>query len=161
MKKFFVLAGMAAILTACNNDGSSDNTVNNDSLRQDSINQANSASSNYQAAEGDVSYRNGKLVVWRNNAWVDNDADVTLDNDVVVRRSGRVERNGDTVELEDGEVVTKTGRFFDRAGNAIEDAWDATKRGAKKVGSTIEKGADKAAGEVKDALKDDDKKKNN
>ena len=45
---------------------------------------------------------------------VDADNDVTLDDGVVVTRTGRVRRDGKEVELHDGEVVSKTGRFFDK-----------------------------------------------
>ncbi|MEO6818397.1 MAG: hypothetical protein ABI204_01620 [Ginsengibacter sp.] len=42
-----------------------------------------------------------------------------------------------SVVLNDGEVVTRTGHFFDKTGAAIEDGWDATKRGIKKAGDAI------------------------
>ena len=58
-----------------------------------------------------------------------NYADVTLDNGITVRRNGRVVRDGNEIELAEGEVVTRTGNFFDRAGNAIEKGWDKTKHG--------------------------------
>jgi hypothetical protein len=67
----------------------------------------------------------------------------------VVKRNGEVKRGGDVVKLEEGESVDRSGRFFDKAGNAIEDAWDATKKGVKKAGE-----------EVKDVFTDDDKKDN-
>ena len=63
-------------------------------------------------------------------------------------------------ELEDGEVVTRTGRFFVKSGNAVEDAWDATKKGARKAGDAIEKGANKVGDEVKDVFDNDKEKKN-
>ena len=159
MKKFLLLAGMSAFIFACNDTTTSTN-VENDSTDHAAASE-NRVGDRYTESDGDVSYRNGKVVVWRNGEWVESNEDVTLDNGVVVRRTGRVERNGEVVELEDGEVVTRTGRFFDKAGNAIEDAWDATKKGARKAGDAIEKGANKVGDEVKDVFDNDkDNKKN-
>ena len=101
----------------------------------------------YSPSQGDVTYKNGQLLVYRDGDWKDADDDVTLDNGIVVKRNGEVVRGDKVVVLEDGETVDRSGRFFDKAGNAIEDAWDATKKGVKKAGK-----------EVKDVFSDDDKK---
>jgi len=148
MKKIFLLFGLAGFI-ACNNDandraGNSDTSTNNNAVATDADRTTGTTTTTYTASEGDVSYRNGKVVVYRNGQWVDSDKDVELEGGVVVRRNGRVERNGDVVELREGETVDRTGRFFDKAGNAIEDAWDATKRGAKR-----------AKEEVKEVVKDE------
>ena len=46
----------------------------------------------------------------------------------MVRRNGEVKRGDDVIILEDGEVVDRSGRVFDKAGNAIEDAWQGAKK---------------------------------
>jgi hypothetical protein len=140
MKKFFLMAGIAAFFIACNNDAE-----NSTSVEGDTTNNAANSPSTYKASDGDVSYRNGKVVVWRDNDWVETDEDVKLENGTIVRRNGEVERDGKVVVLKDGEVVDRTGRFFDRAGNAIENAWQDVKEGAKDVKD-----------EVKDIINDDD-----
>ena len=142
MKKLFVFAIIGASLLSCNDTTETTTTTDTTNSTDTTTHAA------YAPSEGDVSYRNGKLMVWRSNEWEEADDDVTLQNGVVVRRTGKVERDGKVVELEDGEVVDRSGRFFDKAGNAIEDAWDATKKGAKKVGE-----------EVKDVFTDDKKEK--
>jgi len=156
MNKIFLAAGMAFTFIACNN--STDSTT---STNADTSTNAAAAATPYTPAEGDVSYKSGKVHVWRNNDWVETDRDVTLDNGVVVRTNGHVEKDGNTVVLEDGEVVNKSGKFFDKAGNVIEDAWQGAKKGVKKAGEGIEKGAKKVGEEVKDVFKDDDKKEKN
>ena len=148
MKKLFVLSIVGATaLISCNSENkeTTSTTINSDTTE----NAAASNTTTYAPGEGDVSYRNGKVVVWRNNDWVETDEDVTLNDGVVVRRNGEVKRGDDIVKLEEGETVDRSGRFFDKAGNAIEDAWDATKKGVKKAGE-----------EVKDVFTDDDKKNN-
>jgi hypothetical protein len=139
MKKILVLAVAGLFLFSCNEN--TDTTNKTDTTTHAA----------YAPSDGDVSYRNGKLMVWRGNNWEEADDDVTLEGGVVVRRNGEVVRDGKVVELEDGEVVDRSGRFFDKAGHAIEDAWDATKKGAKEVKE-----------EVKDVFTDDknDKDKN-
>lgn len=153
MKKFLILAVFSAFVFACND--SADNTT----VEGDTSDHA-ATSDRYSSSEGDVSYRGGKLMVWRNNDWVEADDDVTLDNGVVVRRNGEVERDGKVVVLDDGEIVDRSGRFWDDAGNAIEDAWDGAKEGVREAGQGIKKGAKEVGEEVKDVFKDDDNKNN-
>ena len=155
MKKVFAFALVAAALTACN-DGDRDTTT----VDTDTSTITQTTTTTYTPAEGDVSYRNGKVVVWKNNDWVVSDKDITLDNGVVVNRKGEVRRDKDVVILNDGEVVSRTGTFFDKTGNAIDDAWDATKRGVKKAGNAIEKGAKKVGEKTKDVFDGDNKKDN-
>lgn len=153
MKKILLIFGVVGFV-ACNNDGndsttgttdtSTTNTNTNTTVVTDTNTTSTTTTTSYSAKDGDVSYRNGKVVVYRNNEWVASDNDVELEGGVVVRKNGHVVRNGETIELKEGETVDRTGRFFDKAGNAIENAWDATKRGAKK-----------AKEEVKEVFKDE------
>src|SRR5690606_19345322 len=123
MKNLMAIALITASLVAC------DNTANNETVESSDTNTTTTTTTTtYSPAEGDASYRNGRLMVWRNDNWVEADDDVRMENDVVVYRNGEVKRNDDVVVLRDGEVVSRTGEFFDNTGRAIEDAWDATKR---------------------------------
>jgi hypothetical protein len=94
-------------------------------------------------------------MVWKGNDWTVADKDVTMDDGVVITRKGEARRKDKVVVLNDGEVVNRTGNFFDKTGNAIEDGWDATKRGVKKAGKAVGDAADK----TKDAVVGDDDKK--
>ncbi len=152
MKKIFALAFIAAAFTARNDADTDTTSVDTDTTTM-------TTTRSYTAAEGDVSYRNEKLMVYRNGNWVESDKDVTLDNGIVVSRKGEVRRDQDVVVINDGEVIDKSGNFWDKTGNAIDDGWDATKRGVKKAGNAIEKGAKKVGEETKDVFTDDDKKK--
>ena len=154
MKKIFLITCIAGSLIACNNSGTdaTDDTV----LDSDTTitTTATSATAVYTPVEGDVSYRDGKLMVWKGNDWVVADNDVTLDNGVVVYKNGEVKKEGKTVTLDDGEVVNHSGDFFDKTGHAISDAWDATKTGVKKAGEAVED----AAKSAKDAVDNDNDK---
>jgi hypothetical protein len=159
MKTFIVLALAAVSITACGDQKNTETTtVTTDTLNGYADTSTTVVTDNtvvvnpYVAAEGDITYKDGKLMVYRNNAWVVADKDVTLDSGIVVRRNGEVVRNGTTVKLEEGETVSKTGRFFNKAGEAIDDAWDATKRGVSKAAKAVGKGAKKVGEEVKDAV---------
>jgi hypothetical protein len=113
----------------------------------------------YAPAEGDVTRRDGKVMVMRNGQWVAADKDVNMDNGVVVRRNGRVTREGKEIELEDGEVVNRTGNFFDRTGRTLEKGWDRTKEGAKEMGKDIRDATRKAGDKVEDAVDNDRNRK--
>ncbi|RYD89317.1 MAG: hypothetical protein EOP50_17710 [Sphingobacteriales bacterium] len=113
-----------------------------------------STSSNqaYAPAEGDVTRRNGKVMVYRSNTWVSADRDMTGDNGVTISRSGSVTREGKTVEIQEGETVNRSGSFWDKTGNAVSNAWDDTKHGVKKAGKAVGNAAQKVGHEVKDAV---------
>ena len=130
------MALVAASLTACNSTETEEATVETDATTM-------SATTAYTPAEGDVKYRDGQLMVWKNNEWVEADDNVKMDNGVVVYKNGEVKRDDDVVVMEDGEVVSHTGKFFDKTGKAVEDAWDATKKGVEKAGKAVEKAAQK------------------
>ena len=111
----------------------------------------------YTPAEGDVRYMGDHLMVYRGSEWVVAKDDVTLDNGVVVTTKGHVKKTGVEVKLSDGETVSRSGNFFDKAGEAISDGWDATKHGVAKAGEAVGKGAKaagKAVGKAADAVKD-------
>jgi len=165
MKRIFVFALAAASFAACDNQKSNETTTvssNSDTttFMSDTTNATTAptltdntaTTTSYVPAEGDVMYRDGKLMVWRSNAYVLADKDIDHGNGITVRRNGEVWREGKSVKLEDGQAVSKTGKFFNKAGEGIEDAWDATKKGANKAAAAVKKGAKKVGEEVKDAV---------
>jgi hypothetical protein len=156
MKKIIAISFVAALFAACNNpEADTTNTEAVDTVNTSTTN--TTTTTTYSPAEGDVTYRNGRVMVWRNGDWVATDDDVTLDNGVVVYRNGEVKKGDKVVVLKEGETVDRSGNFFDKTGAAIENAWDATKEGAKKVGHAVEKGAQKVKEKAKKAIHDDDK----
>jgi len=155
MKKLIVVALVATTFAACSDSTKSTDvtTVDSDSASVVTTEPMTQTSTTmYSPAEGDVSYRDGRVMVWRNGNYVASDNDVTLDNGIVVNKNGRATRNGEVVVMEDGEVVTRSGRWYNKAGEGIDDAWDATKKGVRKAGNAVEKGANKVGEAVKDAV---------
>lgn len=138
MKQILLTAGIVFLLS-CNDDKKDSKSTTSTETN---------TSKTYTAIEGDVSYKGGKVMVYRNNSWVEADGDITVDNGIIVRRTGRVAKDNEEYELEDGVVVTKTGNFFDRAGNTIENGWEGVKKAFRNVKE-----------EVKDALTPDNKEK--
>ena len=126
MKKIFVVAGIL-FLASCNNEKKDATTTN----------ETTATTKTYTASEGDVSYRGGKVVVYRNNAWVDADNDITLDNGVTIRRTGRIVKDNEEYERDEGVVVTSRGDFWDKTGNAIEDGWEGVKKAFRKVKAEV------------------------
>jgi hypothetical protein len=161
MKKIFGLAIASLAILACNNNPSP-------SIREDTRDTSTmmetpqppaTTEAVYVPAEGDYTYKEKKVMVMKNGEWVEVKKEVKLDNGTVIEKNGTVRKDGKEVQLEEGTVVNKEGNFFDKAGHAIDNAWDATKAGVKKAGAEIEKGAQKAGEEVHDATHDDDKDK--
>jgi hypothetical protein len=155
MKRILVFALAAISFTACDNKKTDETTISSSdsaTTTSDVMADNTTVANTYIPAEGDVMYRDGRLMVWRSNAYVVADNDVNQDNGIVVRRNGEVVREGKVIRLQEGEAVTKTGRFFNKAGEAIEDAWDATKKGVSKAADAVGKGAEKVGDKVKDAV---------
>lgn len=150
MRKMIALAFAAFSFVACKDNETEKTTVETENNASET-----STSGTYTPAEGDVTYQGNKVRVRRNGEWVDSEEDVTLDNGIVVMRDGRVRKDGREVELEDGEIVNRTGDFFDRSGRAIENAWDATKEGAKDAGRAIKNTAEKVGDRAADVLDGD------
>lgn len=101
-------------------------------------------SGTYVAKEGDVMLKDGQVVVYSNAAWVPASGDTKLKNGVWVAKDGKVKSDNKEIMLSEGERVDADGNFWDDAGNAVADGWDATKKGASKAGQGIAKGAEKA-----------------
>ena len=156
MTKIIVPAFAAMLLlAACNDNGTADKTTV-DSTKNTSM----TTTTTYSPVEGDVQYSGSKVMVMRNGAWVEADADVKLDNGVTVYRNGRVEKGDYEIVLQDGEVVNRSGDFFDRTGNALANVWDATKEGASDAGRAVKKGLSKVGDKIEGVL-DGDKKGEN
>lgn len=155
MKKIFVIAFTAMSLVACNDaDKTTETEITKDTSKQ-SVEPTPSGTT-YAPADGDVIYRENKVYVMRNGNWAEADNDIKFDNGVTVYRNGRVVRNDMEIELRDGEIVNRTGDFLDRSGNAIDNAWEATKEGTKDAGRAVKRTAKKVGekiGNVVDSIR--------
>lgn len=144
MRKLLTIAAIAATFAACNN-AANDNDADTLVVDQDTTTIVTTPTYN----EGDIIKRDGQAQVYKNGAWVALDNDVTLDNGVVVKRNGTVVTSeGKEVVWEEGQYVTRTGAFFDRTGAAIENAWDATKRGVSNAANATREGLEKAGDSI-------------
>lgn len=163
MKKLFAFALVAVGFAACNN--AADKTDNADTLAV-VTNDSTTVQTPVTYNEGDVSRRDGKTVIYTNGQWAPVEKDVTLDDGTVVTVNGEAKsKDGKVYVIEDGYHVTKAGRFFDKTGAAIENAWDKTKEGvsnageaikdgAQKTGDAIKTGAEKVADKTKEVVED-------
>jgi predicted small secreted protein len=172
MKKLFLFALVAGTFAACNEPKTetTETTIDTTTTPTETIvTETTTTTTTYTAAEGDVKKSEGKVMVYRNGSWVEAKEDVVLDNGIVVTKKGDVKNaEGKVIVIEEGQTVSKTGRFFDKAGMAVENAWDKTKEGVEKAanataegvkdaGKAVGNAAEKVADKTKDAL--DGKKK--
>jgi len=159
MKKVLALAVIAALgFTACNNAEQTETFTNPVETPAETPSPVA-----YTPGEGDIMYTEGAVKIYQNGAWVPAQSDVTLENGVVITKEGVVKKDDKTIQLAEGESVTKLGRFFDKTGQAIEDGWDATKHGVSEAaeatkeglqdaGKAIEKGADKVGDKAREIV---------
>lgn len=143
MKRIIAMAVIAASFAACDTKKSDETTVTNVDTTATVMADESTVRTTYMPAEGDVTYRNGKVMVYRTNDWVLADKDVSLEDGIVVYRNGDVKREDKVVRLEEGETVSKTGKFFNKVGEGIEDGWDATKKGVGKAADAVKKAGQK------------------
>lgn len=146
MKKIFLTAFVAAALMACNSTDTDDNTTT--TATADSSTNTMMSTTAYTPSEGDVTFRNDKLMVYRNNGWEETTKEQTVGNGIVVHTNGAVTNGEQTDTLTDGQVVSHSGTFFDKSGRAIKDAWTSTKHGVGEAGEAV----GHAAGEAGEAV---------
>jgi hypothetical protein len=123
MKINLVLAVAVLSLSACNNPEGEKTSIE---IKGDTT---TTTTKTYTPVEGDVRYSANKVMVMRSGNWIEANEDIRMDNNVMVYRDGRVERDGVKVRLKQGQMINRTGEFFDNTGNAIVNAWEVTKEG--------------------------------
>ena len=161
MKKTLFFAAIAVALASCGNQESqtdTETTVNAETpVATDGTDNTTpvSATKTYTAEDGDVMIKDGKLLEYKNGNWVVAEKDITLADGTVVSLKGDVKnKDGKMISIKDGETVKKTGEFFDKAGNAVSNAWDATKEGVKDAADATKEGLKNAADATKEGVKD-------
>jgi hypothetical protein len=157
MKKIFFFVAIAVAVVACNNNSgdaamSGDDTATLQTPPADHTHIDMDATATYQAEEGDVRWQNEKLLVYKNGTWVEAEKNITLDDGTVITVKGDARKEGKTITLKEGESVKKTGRFFDKAGKAVSNAWDATKEAVKDAGEAVKEGAQDAGKAIKEGV---------
>ncbi|MBX2921369.1 MAG: hypothetical protein KF746_04180 [Chitinophagaceae bacterium] len=158
MKKALFLAALTAVFAACGNESKtesegatgSDVTVTPAETNKDEA----PATVTYTAEEGDVMWKEGKLLVYKDGNWSVAEKDITLNDGTVISLKGDISKDGKTINIKEGETVKKTGQFFDKAGNAVSNAWDAAKEAVKDGADAVKEGVKDAAGAVKEGAQD-------
>lgn len=134
MKKTITVAASVLILMACNNSSTTATTttdsanVSTTDASRTSV-QTTQTNTAYSPSEGDVIYKEKKVMVWKDGKWVSVNKETKLENGVTVYPNGTIRKDNQEQQLDDGVVVTKSGDFLDRTGHTINNAWDSTKAG--------------------------------
>ena len=151
MKKIFLTLFSDCALMACG-DSESETATTTDTTSMATEPVPEPATAARVPVEGDVTWDAGTVRVYRNNTWEDANDDVRFDNDVVVYRDGRVVRGDVEYEWEDGYVIDRDGNVWTRTGNALDNAWEATKYGVKETGKAVKHVGKKIGEKTKDAV---------
>lgn len=156
MKNLILVVAAGLMFTSCQTQQREESTVSTgDTLTENSSTVTTTTTTTYSTPmEGDVKMGTSKVMVYRNGDWQTATTDVTLADGSVVSPDGEVEKNGNKKQLTEGEVVNSSGNFFDRTGNAISDAWEATKEGAKDAWDATKKGAEKVGDKTQEVIDD-------
>ncbi len=157
MKRVFILALTAGFLASCTDSGDKTTVTTGSSdtavvIDNDSAATSTTTTTTYTPGDGDVTMRDGKTMVWKDGAWVATTGNTTMSNGMIISREGKVTHESRTITLNEGEAVNRTGNFFDRTGNAIDNAWDATKRGVNKAADATGDALKKAGNKIEDAV---------
>ncbi len=145
MKKLLAFAFIAVGFAACNNDANNNENADSLALTPDTaVAVETTPAPTITYNEGDISRRDGRVSTYQNGNWVPVEKDVVLDDGTVVTVNGEARnKDGRVYVIEDGYYVTRAGRFFDRTGAAIENAWEATKEGVSNAAEAVKDGANK------------------
>ncbi|WP_018626747.1 DUF6799 domain-containing protein [Niabella aurantiaca] len=156
MKQTLGLALSMALLAACNSSETRSPESAADSTGTAVVTvdtNAVVAPTAVQYTDGDVILKEGKVYVYTNGSWVAADKEIKLDNGIIITPDGTVKsKDGKVVVLQEGEYVNKSGGFFDRTGNAIDNAWDKTKEGVSKGAEATRDATQRAADATKEGV---------
>lgn len=157
MKKLFLVFLVGGSLIACEERTNRDNSIGSPS--DVPAQQENNVTATYVPKNGDVIYKDNKIMVRKDDQWVACDEKITLDNGAVVYTDGLVRKDDKEIKLQDGEIISEEGNVFDKAGQKIESGWKDAKEGIKDAGKEIEKGAKKTGDKIEDAVDHDHDRK--
>lgn len=158
MNKTIFLASVAAIFFSCTGGESKtepETPVETTATPAEAENSTVTPPATYTAEDGDVMWKDGKLMEYKSGAWTVAEKDITLGDGTVISLKGNITgKDGKMISIKEGETVKKTGQFFDKAGNAIANAWDAAKEGVKNAVDATKEGVKDAANAVKEGAED-------
>ena len=105
----------------------------------------------YTAADGDITKKDGVVMVHKNGSWVALDKEISLGNGITVSTSGEVNKDGKLILLDDGGFINKAGDFFDKTGATISNVWDKAKDAAAHISGNVTQEAAKAVDAIQQA----------
>ena len=146
MKKITNISLAMAVLFAVS---CGESQTKNDENNQEVTTEAGTTS--FTATEGDITKKDGVVLVYKNGNWVAVDNDINLGNGISVSKSGEVKKDGKTITIDDGAFINKAGAFFDKTGTAISNAWDNAKNAANNVAGDVKQEAGKAIDAIQEA----------
>lgn len=149
MKKIFLISCLALLFAACDSPGSKKDEATS---KTDTTDKSMMSTTLYTPTQGDVTFKDKQLMVYKGDKWVTTDQNQTVGNGMTVYTNGTVKNGELTDTLSEGEIVSHTGDLYDKAGNAIHDAWDAAKEGVNKAGEATKEGVNKAGNDAKDQI---------
>lgn len=147
MKKILAIAVFATVFTACNNEAENKTTAD-DTLK------AKEVTTTYTSADGDLTWKESKLYIYKNGEWVLVEKDITLADGTVITVNGEVKKGDKVIKLKEGEKVTTVGEFIDNTGKKVANAWEATKEGVSDAADKVKEGAEKTGEKIKDGVKE-------
>ncbi|HZW65878.1 MAG TPA: hypothetical protein VFF23_09335 [Hanamia sp.] len=150
MKKIFLLSCIISLLASCDSPGTQKEEVNSTT---DTVDRSLATPTPYAASAGDVKFEDHNLYIYKGDKWVTTDKVQTMGNGVVVHTNGTITNGNLTDTLAEGEIVSHSGDLYDKAGNAIHDAWDAAKQGANTAADSVKSGVNAAGNAAKEGVK--------
>lgn len=149
MKKIFLFSCVIALLASCDSPGTQKEEVNSTT---DTVNRSLATPTPYTAAPGDVKFEDHNLYIYKEDKWVTTDEEQTMGNGIVVHTNGTVTNGKLTDTLAQGEIVSHSGDMYDKAGNAINDAWNAAKEGVNTAADSVKSGVNAAGDAAKEGV---------
>ncbi len=158
-----MIAAVTATFAACNDEKKPETTVNadttassltKDAMLTDSLNNAEAAKPPVTVmADGDITMKDGKVMIMKSGAWVVLDKAITLSNGTVVMPNGDVKMKDHTMKLMNGQSIKTTGEYYGTDGKIMEmmsHAGEKMQEGADKVKAEGAKMMDKAGDKMKE-----------
>lgn len=127
MKKLFVIAVIAGLTYACNNEAkpTATDSATTPAATTPAAKDSSASAAQPQLKDGLMTMKDGKMMIVKAGAWAAMDSTVTCTNGRKVAADGTVSKGDKKRKMEEGMMIDKDGQLMDKNGKAMDTSgWD-------------------------------------
>jgi uncharacterized cupredoxin-like copper-binding protein len=124
MNKFLTILALAASVTACNNEASTDTKAADTPAAKTEVTQTPETTTP-AVKDSVMQFKDGKVMIMAGGSWAALSATVTTTNGRKVSPNGEVSKGKVTRKMEEGMMIDKDGQMMDKDGKMMDNTgWE-------------------------------------